>query len=96
MKSILEQLYMGNIGFDSGYYGKNSPFMKAAQRKMDNMEKLTATLNESQKELFDNYCDAQGDIEGITRYDTFTSALTFGVLFMMEILTDNSENGEGC
>ena len=94
MKNILDELYMGNIGFDSGYYRKNSPFVKAAQRKMDNMEKLTATLNDYQRELFDNYCDAQGDIEGITRYDTYTTALKFGVLFMMEILTGNGGNGE--
>lgn len=94
MKSILDELYMGNIGFDSGYYSKNSPFSKAARKKFDNMEKLKETLNDSQKELFENYCDAQGDIEGITRYDTFTAALKFGVLFMMEILTNYSEDTE--
>ena len=87
MKSILEELYIGNIGFDSWQYGKDSPFVKAAQKKMENMEKLTETLNDSQKELFENYCDAQGDIESITRYDTFTAAIKFGTLFMMEILT---------
>ena len=67
MQSILEQLYMGNIGFDSGQHSPNSPFVIAAKKKVDNMEKLTATLNDSQKELFDNYCEAQGDIEGIMR-----------------------------
>ncbi len=85
MKSILEELYMGNIRFDAGYYGQNSPFVKAAERKLDSMEKLAASLNEAEKKLFEQYCDAQGDIEDITRYDTFTSALKFGILLMIEI-----------
>lgn len=85
MKSILEELYMGNIGFDAGYYGQNSPFVKAARKKLDSMEKLSASLNEAEKELFEQYCDAQGDIEGITRYDTYSSALKFGILLMIEI-----------
>jgi len=96
MKSILEELYMGNVGFDSGYYSQNSPFVKAARKKADNMEKLMETLNDSQKELFENYCDAQGDIAGITRYDTFTASLKFGALFMIELLTNSGEvTGEG-
>ena len=86
--NILEELYMGNIGFDSGHYGQSSPFVKAAKRKLDSMEKLTATLNGSEKELFEQYCDAQADIEGITRYDTYTSALKFGILLMIEIFAD--------
>jgi hypothetical protein len=95
MRSILEELYMGNIGFDSGHYDQNSSFAKAARKKLDNMEKLEATLNDSEKELFEQYCDAQGDIEGITRYDTFTSALTFGILLMIEIFMGQRETGEG-
>ena len=88
MRSSLEELYMGNIGFDAGYYGQNSPFVKAAKRKLDSMEKLSASLNDAEKELFEQYCDAQGDIEGITRYDTYTNALKFGILLMIEILME--------
>ena len=97
MKSIniLEELYMGNIGFDSGgTHSPNSPFVNAAKRKLENMENLKATLNDSQKELFENFCDAQGDIEGIRHYNVFTTALKFGVLFMIEILISNSREGE--
>ena len=91
MKGILEQLYIGNVGFDSARYSQNSPFAKAAQKKHEDMEKLVATLNDYQKELFENFCEAQGDIEGIVRYDTFESTLKFGVLLMVEILTDTNE-----
>lgn len=87
MQSILEERYTGNIGFDAGYSPQNSPFVKAAKRKLDSMEKLNAMLDDTGKELFDTYCDAQGDIEGITRYDTYTDALKFGILLMAEGFT---------
>ena len=74
MRSVLEELYMGNIGFDSGYYAQNSPFVQAARIKHDSMEKLIDSLNDADKKLCEQYCEAEGDIQGITRYDTFTSA----------------------
>ncbi len=91
MKSILEELYMGNIGFDAGYYGQNSPFVRAARRKLDSMEKLLASLNDTEKELFEQYCGAQSAIDGITRYDTYVNALKFGILLMIEILMEQHE-----
>jgi len=89
MSSTLEDLYLGNIDFDSGYHGKDSPFVKAARKKHDSLESLMAILDDTQKELFEQYCDAQGDIEGITRYSTYTTSLKFGIQLMIEVLMDN-------
>jgi hypothetical protein len=94
MENILKDLYHGNIGFDSWNYSKDSPFVKAAQKKLDNMTALTATLDNSQKEFFEGYIDAQGDIEAITRYDTFVESLKFGILLMIEILPDCKGNAD--
>ena len=91
MKSMIKELYHGNLGFDSWNYGKDSPFVKAAQKKANNMEALIKTFDDSQKELFEGYLDAQGDIEAITRYDTFVEALKFGILLMNEIYTGDSD-----
>lgn len=91
MRSILEELYNGNIRPDTKRYGQDSPFVEAARLKHKNLEKLMATLNDSEKEVFEKYCDAQGDIEGITRYDTYTYALKFGVLLMAEIFMGRGE-----
>jgi len=46
----------------------------------------TRTLNDSEKELFEKYCEAQSEIEGIVNYDTFTYSLRFGIMLMIEIL----------
>jgi len=55
MESILKDLYHGNIGFDSWNYSIDSPFVKAAKKKLDNMTALTATLDDSQKEFLEGY-----------------------------------------
>jgi len=88
MQSMLEDLYCGNIGFDSGYYGQDTPFVKAARKKHDSLEKLMATLGDGEKELFEQYCDAQGDMESITRYATYATTLQFGIRLMVELFMD--------
>ena len=91
MKSVIKELYHGNLGFDSWTYGKDSPFVKAAQKKADNMKALMETFDDSQKEMFEGYIDAQGDIEAITRYDTFVEALKFGILLMIEVYISDGD-----
>jgi len=83
MSNIFEELYKGNIGFDSWNYGKESPFVKAAKKKLDNMTALTATLDDSQKKLLDGYVEAQGDIEAITRYDS--NRIKIGITIGLQI-----------
>ena len=87
--TLLRELYLGNIGFDIRRHDPDSAFVKASRKKIDSLEALMETLDDSQKELLENYCDAQYDMEGMTRYDIFTDALRFRVLFMVEILAKN-------
>ncbi len=91
MRSIIEELYYGNIHGDSRMYAQDSAFVQAAKRKVKHMNALTEILDEQGKEEFDQYCEAQGDIEGITRYDTFTYALKLGILLMTEVFMTSSE-----
>ena len=95
MASIFEELYKGNVAFVGGWdYEKDSPFVKAAQKKVDSIAALKETLNDSQKEFFENYIEAQGDIESITRYDTFAASLKFGILLMIEVFTKGGAYNE--
>lgn len=68
MRNVLEKLYYGNIRTDSRMYGHHSPFVQAAKLKSRHLDKLREILEDSGKEVFEKYCDAQGEIEGITRY----------------------------
>lgn len=51
-----------------------------------------ATLTAEQKELFEQYCEAQGDAEDIIRFDTFTYGLRFGVMLMAAVYTGDGED----
>lgn len=91
MQSILEELYSGNIRPDVKFYGKDSPFVQAARLRNESFEKLTALLNESEKELFEKYSDAQADIDSITCYSNFTYGFKLGSLLMIEIFMGKGE-----
>ena len=91
MHSVMEQLYFGNIRRDSKKYEQDSLFMESVRFRSANLEQLMASINDSEKELFEKYCDAQEDIEDITRYDTFTFALKFGILLMAEVFMGREE-----
>ena len=81
---ILEELYHGNIRPDVKFYGKDSPFVELARLRERNREKLLESLNESEKEHFEKFNDAQAEIDSITRYEKFTYGFKLGVLLTTE------------
>lgn len=89
MSSIIEQLYLGNVRPDSFLYSDDSSLSKAINHKGKCMEELTTKLDDSAKELFNKYCNAQADVDDITQYGTFSYALKLGALLMVEIFTGN-------
>ena len=91
MKSILEELYYGNIRFGDRCYPQTPEYLEAAKLRQKSEDKLLDMLNEEGKEAFDKYCDAQGDIEGIGSFDMFTYTLRFGILLMIELFMGSAE-----
>ena len=89
MSSIIEQLYLGNVRPDSFLYSDDSSLNEAIKHKGKCMEELTEKLDVTAKELFNNYCNAQADVDDIIQYGIFTYALKLGALLMVEILTGN-------
>ena len=84
MSKVLEELYYGNIQPNSKRYGQDSPFVKAAKLKNIHLEKLMASLNDAEKDIFEKYCEAKGDIEEISRQDNFTYGFKLGTMLMIE------------
>ena len=91
MRSVIEELYYGNIGSDLKIYKKDSPFVRAAELKNRNLTKLMEMPDESGKEIPRKYRDAQAETEGIAQYDNFTYALKFGILLMTEMFMNSWE-----
>ena len=87
---ILEELYYGNIRPDIRFYGKDSPFVELARLREKNREKLLESLNESEKEIFEKFTDAQAEIDSIVRYEKFTYGFRLGALLMADVFTGAS------
>ena len=87
MQSIFEELYSGNVRPVTEGYVKNLAYMEAVSVKNGYLDKLTATLNKSEKELLDKYSEARAVIGDMENFNTFSYALRFGILLMVEAFT---------
>ena len=91
MRSVLEELYYGNIQPALRSNESNPLYRQAVTLKSRNMEELEKTLNDSQKETLNKYLCAQGEMEGVIEQDTFNYALKLGVLLMAEVFINSGE-----
>lgn len=83
MENILELLYdlpRGKI------HEQDSPFVRTARIKNENMELLNATMTDEQKELLEAYFDADSKIDGMMNFDRFRFAFHFGAQLMAELI----------
>lgn len=87
MENILELLYEqpGVI------HEQDSPFVRTAGLKNENMEMLNATMTNEQKELLDASFDADTRIEGIREFNRFRYAFHLGAQLMAEIIQGKEE-----
>jgi hypothetical protein len=78
MKNILELLYDMPRGKT---HRQDSPFVRTARIKVENIEMLNATMTDDQKELLEAYFDADTKSEGMMQFDRFR----MGVLMMIDV-----------
>ena len=83
MENILELLYDLPPGKT---HGQDSPFVRTARIKVENMEMLNATMTDEQKELLEAYFDADTKIEGMMNFDRFRYAFHLGAQLMAEMI----------
>ena len=88
MENILELMYDMPGGKT---HGQDSPFVRTARIKVDNMEMLNATMTDEQKELLEAYFDADTKIEGMIQFDRFRYAFHLGAQLMAEIIKGKEE-----
>ena len=83
MENILELLYDLPSGKS---HGQDSPFVRTARIKVENMEMLNATLTDEQKRLLEAYFEADTTLEGMMSFDRFRYAFHLGAQLMAEII----------
>ena len=72
-------------------HGPDSPFVRTARVKNENLELLTASLTDKQKELLEEYFEADRKIEDMIDFDRFRFAFHFGAQLMAELIEGKRE-----
>ena len=88
MENILELLYSLP---DGKIHAQDSAFVKTARVKAENLERLTASMTDEQKELLEAYFAADGEIEEMMDFDRFRFAFHFGAQLMAELIEGRQE-----
>ena len=91
MKSILEELWYGNICPETDKR-TNSPEMKQLMGTMAKYhDELMSTLTDEQKEIFEKFDDCWGEYVSLTEKSVFVYAFKLGARIVYEILTVNDQ-----
>ena len=85
---VLEDLYLGDIRPNERFFKRNSQYAKALDEVVKVGDALTASLNEEEKKLFEDFMDAQREVTVLTDCETFCYAFKLGAKIMMDVLTD--------
>lgn len=91
MKNVLELFYDQPGDWSSTIHGQDSPFVRTARIKVENMEMLNATMTDEQKELLEAYFNADTKIEGMMNFDRFRYAFHLGAQLMAELMKGKEE-----
>ncbi len=87
MRNILELL----CDSPSVVHGQDSPFVRMARIKNENMEMLNDSMTDEQKQLLEAYFDADTKIEEIMSFGRFRYAFHLGAQIMAEMLEGKEE-----
>ena len=85
---ILEELYLGGIHPSERCFQKNSQYAKTLAELGRVGDALTVSLNEEEKQLFEDFMEAQGELTVLTDCETFCAAFKLGAKIMLDVLTD--------
>lgn len=91
MRSILEEFAYGNISPESQFFKGNSAFGKAMELVSRNEGKLLDRLGADDKEIFQKYVDAQGEVNQRTAVSNLIYGYKLGVLMTAEVFLTSGD-----
>ena len=89
MRSILEELFYGNICPNTDCRSRDKETKQLMGYIADHHDNLLSTLNEQQKELLEKFDDCYNELTDINERDIFSYALKLGMRIAIEVLTSN-------
>jgi len=84
MQSILEEFAYGNVSPEPRFFKRDSAYGQAMGAVSINEEKLLARLDGEEKELFQKFVDAQGEVNQLTAAGNLVYGYKLGVLMTAE------------
>ena len=91
MKSILEELFYGNVcpSMDCGNH--NEQKKQLMKHIADHHDNLNNTLTEKQKEILEKFDDCLGELADINEREMFVYAFRLGARMAIEVLFFNND-----
>lgn len=84
MKSIIEEMYYGNITPSECSFRRTGEYAHILQLITRNEKKLTETLTEAQKKTFEKFKDNTSEISSMTEVTAFTLGFKLGLRLTAE------------
>ncbi len=91
MKSILEELRLGNISQETMGGSMSAEEKELAGYISKHYDTLCSMLNEEQKEIFEKFNDCQIEISYIEDKELFAYAFRLGARIMLEVMQQKDE-----
>ena len=84
MTNFLEDLYYGNLDPQARGYRKDNTILKVSENINELEEKLTQRLNDEEKKLFLDFCNANSELMGDTGLDSFIVGFRLGAKMIFD------------
>ena len=88
MRSILEELFYGNICPNTDCRSTDKETKQLMGYIADHHDNLLSTLNDQQKEIFEKFDDCYNELTDINEREIFTYAFKLGARIMIAVLSE--------
>ena len=89
MRSILEELFYGNICPNTDCRSRDKETKQLMGYIADHHDNLLSTLNDQQKEILEKFDDCYSELTDINEREIFSYAFKLGMRIAIEVLTSN-------
>lgn len=91
MQSILEEFAYGNVSPEVRFFKRNSRYGEAMGALATNEEKLLGKLNGDEREIFQKFVDAQGEVNELTAVENLIYGFKLGLIMTAEAFITSSD-----
>ena len=88
MRSILEELFYGNISPNTDCRSSDKETKQLMGYIADHHDNLLSTLNEQQKEILEKFDDCWDELTDINEREIFVYAFKLGARIAIDVLTE--------